>query len=329
MEEKEKNLNEASWSWAAQISSYCFWGLLIYFILFIVSTNFVFSFSIWLFLSEHVGLESSQIQILFTVKAIATLNGFFLAWIAIRTRNHYILFLYSTIVLIGILLVSFTQNLFLIFLGSAIIGLCSGAIALTIPSIIAGGRGGAEMFVVAFGIVTIFETISGVSLNAASLLLFTNISPVKFLLIFAIPIILGMGFLIPVHSKFFYQIPPIRGISLSPQKREPILVALLCFVPFYSIYWLYKLHGEIRSFTDSSKLLSPRAAAWSIIFIPFLLPMMLTSLNDCLNKVSSTQKVKEQRATWVIVLWSILFYPVSFAFIQSDINKLIKISAQE
>jgi len=323
MEKKETNLNEASWSWAAQISSYRFWGILIYFILFIASTNYIFNSSIWIFLREHVGLESPQIGILFTVRAISTLYGFFLAWIAIRTRNHYILFLYSTIVLIGILLVSFTQNIVLIFLGTAIIGLCSGAIALTIPSIIAGGRGGAEMFVVAFGIVTIFETISGVSLTAASGSLLANISSVMFFLILAIPIILGMCFLIPVRSKLFYEIPPQRGISLSPKKREPIIVALLCLVPFYSIYWLYKLHGEIRSYTDSSKLLSSRAAAWSIIFIPFLLPMMLTILNDCLNKVS-TQKVKKQRATWVIVLWSILFYPVSFAFIQSDINKLMQ-----
>ena len=206
--------------------------------------------------------------------------GFFLAWIAIRTRSHYILFLYSATVLIGILLVSFTQNIFLIFLGTSIIGLGAGAIALTIPSIIAGGRGGAEMFVVAFGIVTVFETISGVSLNAASSLLLSKISSVVFFLIFAIPIIFGMLFLIPVNSKLFYEIPPTRGISFSPQTRNPLIVALLCFVTFYYIYWLYKLHGEIRSFTESSKLLSSRAAAWSILFIPFLLPMMLATLND-------------------------------------------------
>jgi MFS family permease len=329
---EETNLNEASWSWAAQISSYQFWGLTVYFILFMTASNYIFSGSIFPFLRDILRdtvVQKYQISTLFSVKTISSLFGFLFAWIAIRTKGHYILFLYGIVVLLGISFVSFSNNVSLIFLGASLIGLGAGSVAITIPSMIAGGRGGADMYVVAFGIMTVFNIISGMSsMPAASFLLYKYMSPKAFFLILAVPIIIGMLFLIPINSKLFNESPPSRGIPFPPVRRDPWIVALLCFVPFYFMYWLYRLHGEIRSFTESSKLLSSKAAVGGC-FVPFLLPMILATLNDCMNVISSSQISKEQRATWVIVLWSILFCPVSVALLQSDINKLIQGQIQE
>ncbi len=46
-----------------------------------------------------------------------------------------------------------------------LIGLSFGAISLAIPTIISGGKGGSEMFVVSFGLITFFEFVAWTSFS--------------------------------------------------------------------------------------------------------------------------------------------------------------------
>ncbi len=72
-------------------------------------------------------------------------------------------------------------------------------------------------------------------------------------------------------------------------ERSPVAALLSWFVPFYLVYWLYRIHGEEAYVKPSRKLLSPRAAAW-ISVIPLvgdlLIPFMLSTLADHNNEVS-------------------------------------------
>jgi hypothetical protein len=313
---------EDSWTWADMISTYRFWGLLVWFACFQLSINGTFFPSFSLFIGEFRGVASTEIGSLFMATTLFTLPGFFLGWLTIRARKKSHLFLYSFFAVIGMLLISFTENLVFLYAGAALLGAASGAVTLIIPSLLAGGRGGAEMFAVAFSILLRFRVL--VLSNQVSGIFYSHLSPIVFFALLAVPIVFGTIFLLPVKSDYFFGRPPQRGFALHPERRDPFATGLLCLVPFYSVYLVYKQHGEIRTFTNSSKLLSPSAAALAVLLIPLIFPMMLVEMNSSLNRALAERPGKRPRPTWVILLWGVLFFPVSLAFLQLDLNALIE-----
>jgi len=132
-------MNESPWTWADQISSYRFWGIFLFFI-FILLPNVFLNFSYPIF-TEQLNLSASQIGTALSIKSIAGFGGFWLAWFLVRLKNHFLLYLYSAFIIIGLLLVYFIPTSVSIAIGFFLIGLGFGAVALSIPAIIAGGRG--------------------------------------------------------------------------------------------------------------------------------------------------------------------------------------------
>ncbi|HEY3402589.1 MAG TPA: hypothetical protein VGK59_04320 [Ohtaekwangia sp.] len=315
-----------SWTWADQISSYRFWGLAFFFI-FLLVPSMIVNNSITIFSREY-GMSGTQIGAIFSFKAFSGFFGIWLAWFLTRLKNHYLLFLYAGIVLSGLGLIYMMPSVISFTIGFFLIGLGFGAIALAIPAIISGGRGGSEMFIVSFGLISFFESLSWVGFSSLFGSLIDIYSTVQGCMsVGMVSAVAGILFLLPVKSDLFYQAPPERNFSLTPTSREPATVALLGFIPIYNVYHMlnltYRFHGEVNTLNPSRNLLSPRAAVWCSLLLFILSPIIIASVNTTL-----VSKLKENGATdyhknWSVILWSFILLPVSFAFIQSNMNQLL------
>ena len=312
----------ASWTWADLISTYSFWALLVLYLLSAVSTAMLNSY-LPLFLVNRVGVQISASGMLFGLMSMGSLAGFYVAWLAARWKTIPMLIIAGLLQLLGGLLITvpaLASTTISLWLGSFLLGLGSGAIMLAIPAVISGGRGGAEVFVISFGIVLALTRIGQLyapALMGRFLTLYGYISlPVMMVICFLMEVLLLLG----VKSSVFNAAPPQRGHPLPPTRRSPLNTALLCLIPFYWLYWLYRAHGEVTSMAPSRSILSPRAAVLAGIFIPFLIhPIILISLNDALNQ----QAVKPYRASWVIFLLSVVCLPAAIALIQSSMNEVM------
>ncbi|WP_131038211.1 hypothetical protein [Pseudomonas jilinensis] len=313
-----------SWSWADQLSSYRFWGLLGYFVLICGVGNFLYSSLIFRFMSL-AELPTSSMVVASNIKTFAGIFGFLLAWSAVRSKSHHVFFLYGVLALVGIAFISFSSNVPLLFFGVFLFGLITGAVAIAVPAFLVGPEGRAETFVVAFGVMTAIQYASGPLIVPATFT-FTldQLNSWVFFLAMVMPIIIAMLLIIPLSNMLFNAEPPQRGVTLSVKEREPVEVFLLCLlVPFYFLYWVYRVHGEVRSLGDSSNLLSAKASAWLCVFIPFLYPIMMATVNDHINAATDGTISKKARPTWLIVTLCVLFGPASAALIQADINKAV------
>ena len=277
-----------------------------------------------LFRSEELGIQFKSIGTLYLVKTLASLGGFWLAWFMVRMKTHNLLYLFSSLTIIGLILIYFIPSMTTLSIFSFLFGLSFGAIVLSIPSLISGGRGGSEMFIVSFGIITFFHVLFPSLFNMLPAIIEGYRA---YILISLASVIIGSVFLIPINSNLFNNNPSKREFALTPKFRNPTEVALLGIIPIFNIYYIiylaYRYHGEVNSINPTQNILSPRAAAWCIFLIPFLYPVIMSSLNSSLTPKLLTNGTLKFYKTWVIILWAFLLLPISFALIQSNINKLL------
>ena len=316
--------SKATWTWADQISTYRFWGLLAFYTLSSVGASSVLRTYLTFIIWERAA-STRMLGWITLALALFGLYGFWLAWSASRWNMKKMLYSFSLAQLAGIalFLVGTTQtSLVWLYFGAFFFGAGTAAILLSVPAIIAGGRGGAEAFLLAFGIVFTVSTLAdslypftGNLIDLVSLNLFLVI-------VVALPIVAGLFFLLPVNRALFNEEAPPRGRSFAPVYRDPVAVAFLMFVPLYNIYhllhWLYRAHGEVAFLSPSRSLLSPGAAIGAA-FIPLLTPVLTTILIDQLNVRLSRQE--QQWSAGAVFIWSLLLFPVAMALVQSAINR--------
>lgn len=314
--------NPTSWTWAEQISTYRFWGLLLFYLLSAMSTAMLTGF-----LPLVLENEREKAGLLIAVIAVSSLPGLYLAWAAVRWKTVPVLLFAAVLHVIGELLLTTphaTSITPLHWAGAALFGIGSGIIILVVPSVIAGGRGGAAAFTVAFGILL---TVARLGEAYAPILMgraWENSGPLVFRGVTNTFTIASLIFLLPVKHALFNSTPPKRGKSLPPTEQAPIVVALLALVPFYWLHWLYRSHGEIKSLTASRAILSPLASVLISLFAPiFIYPIIMTSLIDALNQSAADAGKPRYRRPWAIFLWSLFFPPAAMAFIQSSMNRVM------
>lgn len=311
------------WTWADQVSSWRFWGLLISYLLSVSLANAALN-TVWSFLHEVAGISSTQAATLVSFRYIATGFGFCLAWVAIKWRPVVFLVVLAGLKACGlILLFHGTVPLGARIAGLILVGLTTGAVSLVVPAIIVGGRCGAEAFVVSFGVVTTFGMIVGSVATYAVGECVTAWGMSSLMYIAVVPVALSAIILFTVSAGLFTEQPPDRGYTLTPLAREPFSVALLFFVPFYALYWLYRAHGEVAAVAPSRGLLSARGALLGTIFIPFLSLVAMASLIDALNRKAQEIGRPRFHSPVTIFVWAFFFTPVAGAMIQSGINSLL------
>jgi MFS family permease len=278
-------------------------------------------------------LSYSQIgPLVETLRVLAVLSAFFLAWAAVRTSPIRILLITSSLMACaaGAYLAHWPGRidaavamLFLVRLGFWV-----GS--LVFPAIIARALGGYETFLVAFGLTFVLQYTLGAGVGAFSDAYFSNAESDLQRTIYAIActglLLLAVIALIPIKRVLFTAEPPLRSRPIEPKYREPFVAALLTvFVPFYFLYWLYRAHGEAAGLRPSRVLLTPAGAVW-VGLIPIMniimLPVMLTTLADHLNMRAGELGLPRLLRPWAILLGGLFLPFVAIGALQGALNRL-------
>lgn len=319
----EQNVAEIKWTWADLVSSYRFWALFIFFMI-VMSVHPAFNMLIP-YLRTSSDMPFRDVSMLYSVKIIFTIIAIFPAWLVSRAKYYYPLYLFAVLLLIGLLLLRFAAgNYNLIFVAAALLGFSVGSISLLIPAYIARAVNSSEVFILSFGTISTVNMINGSYMLAVFGAMMTEgFSFNSILVLLAILLIIGTLLLLPVKKCLFNEQPKVREIEPeTPRYLDSVLTFLLFFVPFYFMFWFYKVHKDIRSFSQSATLLTPLGACLSACFVPFAMPVMLSILNDVIHQRLLSGGEKGSFKTWLIIIISIVFPPIAAAMIQSEINRL-------
>lgn len=310
------------WTWADLISSYRFWGILFFFILVMLADT---NYSIFLprTLTHDLNFRAYDVGVIVSLKFAGMMAGFVAAWLASRSKKVYPLYLFGVLFLLALALMSY-GTLQSISVGSFLIGFSSGAILLFVPAIFASAVASIEVFVLSFGLMSLLKQ-AGTGLApmfvGLSQYLMTDLNDL--LLSLGALVALGMVALLPVKQCLFSEAPAKRIVTpFEPTFRMPIGTFFLCFIPFYFIYWFANVHREIRTFSQSPSLLTPAGAGWSVTLVPFAMPIILSILSDHINGIQQEKGHNPGCKTWVVIVLSLIFLPLSLAIVQSKLNQL-------
>lgn len=303
------------------ISSWRFWGLLIVYLIVVAMAGPTYTLAAF-FLQSTIGLSASECGGILSLGQIGTALGFCLAWPAIKGRTRIWLIVFVAIKVAGlILLFHDSVPVGARAIGAALVGMSVGATLLTVPAVLAQGRDGAEGFVVAFGAISSIGIIASVICNVGVSQLMNILTLQQVSMLVSVSAVFSVAALLSLDNQLFNAPPPSRGYALPPKGRRPMEVALLFFVPFYGLYWLYRMHGEVATTKQSRTLLSPRAALFACMFVPFLAPVAMASLIEVLNE----QRIAIGRPVFQspvkIFVWTLFLPPVAAAMIQSAFNQ--------
>lgn len=312
-----------SWTWAEIVGTYRFWGLVLFYALCFVTTEFLYGAMMPPVLTAQLGVQ--QVGQMVGVRTVAFLAGLYLAWVAARGRSKAVLLSVAGLQLVGFALAlapwSVDGALALRIVGEIGIGLGAGAIALAVPAAIAGGRSGSEGFVVAFGFATVVARVFSSLVGPAILATRGGLwQPLELAAVLALCTVLGVAALLPVRREMFAQAPPQRRPGVPPVQRGPIVVALLCLIPLYGLYWVYRAHAETAFIASDRRAVAPGAAVWIAVLVPFALPLLLANVADVLNRQAATADSRKPLPAWSILLLSVLMPPIAVAAVQAKIN---------
>jgi hypothetical protein len=309
-----------SWTWADLVSTYRFWGLLLFFVFSGLASSSLSISAPWM--QGHYDFASAQVGLLFSTRIYVVPLAFWLAWAAIRSKPLPVLLTVGGLQVLaaGLMGVGWPggDQLAVASVKFACIYLADVVIQLVAPAMIAGAMGGAEMFFVAFGAMFLFRQFLG-WLNP---MLYGVVVPrIGWSVPIAAEALVGLICLLPVRHVLFSAAPPPRGRALEPVHRGPVVTAILSTViPFYFLYWSYRAHGEAAHLEPSRRLLSPRGGVWAFFGVPA--PIILATLADHLNQRAAACGLRRVRRVWGVVLWGIFLMPVAIGLVQDALNRM-------
>jgi hypothetical protein len=314
-----------TWTWADLLSTYRFWGLLLLYLLAGAGVRILLSTTAYYFMRQH-NLGLRNYSALYSMSLLCVPFGFYLAWAGIRSKPL------DTLLFTGCLQILAAGGLAVFMLtpsrgsGAAIVAgmlffwlyLGSLAVQLMVPALIAGALGSSHGFLVAFGGLYVAEHVVYLLSTLSYALAET---PNGLMYVLGGVLLVGVICLLPIRQALFTEEPPPRGRSLEPSYRGSVAVALLTFIPFYVLYWIYRAYGEAAYLRPSRGLLSPRGAAW-IWLVPLMGPILLMTLADHLDQRAASWGVPAGRRVWAIFAWSVFFPPVAIGMLQGGLNRL-------
>jgi hypothetical protein len=320
------------WTWADQISTYTFWGLVIF---------FLFSFSAFLYFnttyfrfSDVLGVPAAKLGISFSIFGIAGLFGLLVGWIVIEFGNvRNSLIVLAIIQVIGCyLLLNYTgKNYILQYIGAGLWGIGYSSIFVIIPSVIAGGKAGMRVFAGLYVIILVYERIQSFTVPFVAAGILTRLVEIPgygetgllmFKTVSITQVITGLIFLVFINKSLFEGVPKERLKPHTAYRQDAVLTFLLNLIPIYALYFIYKIHGDLAGFIRSPKLLSKRGAFWITFLFSVTLPITTTTFYDVIGEYAGSRNIRTYKK-WLILLFTIILFPVAAALIQSDLNKLV------
>ena len=318
---------KSGWTWADQLSTYRFWGLILFYV-FSCILNLGINTYLYSFLTREFNLSYSAIGMYSMFLYVGMPFGIITAWITIRYHSKNLLIGALAVQILGALLLTiplFPLVLIQICVGAFLLGLGSATIAIAVPAILAGGHGGKEAFLVAFGLMITYEKISSMSVITSFGALLTAFD--MSIVLPALSAALGIAaliFILPTKPQYFDE-PPSRHLrSLEPVYRDPVMVGFACLIPGFIYYWIYRFHGETNAVAPSSRNLNPAAAFWINFLISFMMPFSMVGLVDSLNQRAEIQRQPRLKSPLAIFLLSLFLMPVTMGMVQAALNRFME-----
>ncbi len=342
--------NSVSWLWTEQLSTYRFWGLVLFGLLSGLGGELT-SFFLGILLNRELGLASqATMERMGWIISIGQLSSLYVVWVVSRWRAKHLLIAAGSLQATGTLLMivpTLTVPLLGRYLGGALFGMGISVVMLGTLAVLAGGRGRMETFVVALGVIVtlqnggnvVFPYLAGEGIDRFGL---------SSLVWIALGLeLLGLLALLPANPSFFTEPPPSRNHTFPPIYRSPATVWLKCLIPFYWLYWLHRIHGEVMAIAPSRRLLSPSGAvatavvpfllpvgfllwffdllspvgAIVVALAPFMAPIMMATIADALNGYASEHGEQHSPSSRTVFWLSILCLPAAVALIQGTVNR--------
>ncbi|EIJ2825801.1 hypothetical protein LIS16_004262, partial [Salmonella enterica] len=127
-----------------------------------------------------------------------------------------------------------------------------------------------------------------------------------------------------------YIAPPKRLSSTQrPECAEPVVVALLAFfIPFYIIYWFFRIHREMQFVAPSPRLMTACGAGWLSAIMPFGTAILCLTLSDEIQTLRANANENTGIQSGWTLFWALLFPPVGIAIIQAKMNRFIVANAE-
>lgn len=304
---------EQKWSYADLISSYRFWGIILYFFALSLSTALHTN---TLFFERSMLLSEASEQLI-KYRSFGVYLGFIPALFACRVKNIYPLYFLGFLHVLSLLLVyTSAESIMFATIGEFLIGLIHGSLLFLIPAYVVSATRSVELLVITLATCTLLRLatfyISLTLLNPPILL------PIAFA-------ILSLLVILPAKKQLFHAPPKVRLSSIQePAYASPAITALLCVIPPYLIFWFIRIHREIRYLKKSPWLMTSRGAGWATVLVPLAIPAISITLNDeLIDRLAAEGKETGVRTGWVL-FWGLFLPPVATAIIQSKMNRLVK-----
>ncbi|RKS84634.1 hypothetical protein DES39_1844 [Orbus hercynius] len=311
------------WTWADLVSSYQFWGLILFSFFIATSSGYTLHYLMMYTKMSLFQYSNGDLGLAINLSSLGLIFAIILGWIASRLQSYFCLYLYALFIIITLIIIYFyVENLIILAVASFIINALATAISLLVAASIAKAVDKMEFFVLAFGLISLMGYLN----NFFSAIFWQGIMDkwmnIHYGIIFVIAfIIVSILLLIPVKKSLFSEAPPIRRFSNMVEKDQHDSIAvflLLVFIPFYFIYWCVRAHRDIRHYSQSARLLTPTAAGWCALLVPFAIPIMLVNLSDTIDEFFS----QSQKSKWRFILLSVFLLPLAILVVQNRLNHL-------
>lgn len=306
--------------------TYRYWGLVLAFVFSMAALQLYTNFVRLRFLRP--GFENIQ-RIENSTGFCWILLAALVVWIALRTRPVRVLAITAVLAAgasAASLIPAINANVSLALAG-IFIPLLGATLLISLPALLAKARGGSQPLVVGFGVAWLCGNLFAVGLTVLTESAISKYGLLFLSLEITILPLLAFIALLPIRRKQFTVELPRKKRWFESVSRDPVMTALLsCFVPFYVVYWAYRIHGEEAYVKPSSRLLTPKAAAW-LTAIPVLsavlFPIMMSTLAEHHNEVAAESESGYIQQPWVIFLWCIVCWPAAVGLVQARLNLLV------
>jgi len=309
-------ISAASWHWTDIVSTYRFWALV--FAGFLVAwTGFATTAWVPRILSES-GMNIHEMGLIFSLTSFGAIIGILSIVYFLRKRLRFALVLFAIItgLVSGILFYVDAQNPVLLALFSTLARLSGTAFSMVAIITLVAARPSIKTFIIVYSIVLIWSMVSQfIGPGLTGILYDTN---PKYVWVTGLPAILGALLLLPAKSTMFAEAPNTVIAQRAPKRREPILVFLLCLIPFYALYWVFQRPAETKSLAQDIPQPSRGGALCLALFAGFILPVWFHDT----RKAMGERLVNRSPA----LLGFLTFFlgPVGVAIAQSDNNLIIE-----
>ena len=313
---------DAPWSWARIISSYGFWALLgAAGLTSLCSGGLMTAIPLWL---KREGLEAAQIGQAIAVSAwLGPVLAVVGVWVFAERSAKALALVFCALVAAGGLLLTLSEiGPVALALTAVMIRVARAGLPLLLAAQVAGACPGVRGFGVLWGVVilTLFWTdaLGGAALGVIA---FQVDEPTETAQWIIAPAVLAAVLISVADGRFFHGPPP--PVALRPlRRRQPAVTFLLCFVPLYLYYWLWRTAAEVRSLSTHIDVPTGGGALALLVCVPLSIPLFCAELRRQIKAAPEAPPILAVRNVTVVAILGLLAPPLAAALLQSDINRL-------